>query len=241
MFFCFICCFLFFPFFASEWQKACFPPKKGHYFLLLSVFLCFSWAFFGLPLVQFLFFCLSLSLSFLLFFFFLPSCFSFGSFFFSLSFLFCLLCFCFMTNNIIKIFNCKVFFHQSCVFFGLLSCFLFEIPFFLSLFLMIFGYVVVSTSMLWVSKKHKLENTNFWSKGVATKRFFFYNLCFAKCEKLSVFAPFWAKFWLMFKSTLKLGISAHFWKQNKKEKLTILKGYCLGQVRVIIWAKFVAT
>ena len=55
-----------------------------------------------------------------------------------------------------------------------------------------------------------------------------------------LFAPFLAKFWLMFKKHYKIGISAHFQKQFK-EKMTILKGYYLGQVRVIIWAKFVAT
>ena len=83
-------------------------------------------------------------------------------------------------------------------------------------------------------KKTQVGKYQFLVKRGCNKTFFFNNLCFAKCEKLSVFAPFWAKFWLMFKSTLKIGISAHFWKQNKKKKLTILKGYCLGQVRVII-------
>ena len=72
--------------------------------------LCFSLAFIGLPLFQFLFLCLPLSLSlslslswfFLSFFllvFFLPS---FRSLFFSLSFLFFLLCFCFMKGTTSK-------------------------------------------------------------------------------------------------------------------------------------------
>ena len=56
--------------------------------------------------------------------------------------------------------------------------------------------------------------------------------------KVIVFvAHFLAKFWLMFKKHYKIGISAHF----QKHRMTILKGYYLGQVRVIIWAKFVAT
>ena len=45
------------------------------------------------------------------------------------------------------------------------------------------------------------------------------NLCFGKYEKLSFFfAPFFAKFWLMFKKHNKIGISAHF-KKQKIEKM----------------------
>ena len=44
----------------------------------------------------------------------------------------------------------------------------------------------------------------------------------------------------MFKNTVKVGIAAHVQKQ-KQGTITILKGYYLGQVRFIIWAKFVAT
>ena len=46
-------------------------------------------------------------------------------------------------------------------------------------------------------KKTQVEKHQFLVKrGVATKRFFFMNLCFAKCEKLSFFlgATFWANF-----------------------------------------------
>ena len=52
------------------------------------------------------------------------------------------------------------------------------------------------------------------------------------------FAPFLAKFWWMFKSTIKIGISAHFQKQTKKKNDHLegllsgpSKGYYLGQVR----------
>ena len=83
-------CFLF-PFFASEWQKNQFSAQKRHFCLFLSVSLCFSWAFFGRPLVQFLSLSLSLSLylslSFLFFSFFIPSCLSFFAFFWFLIFL----------------------------------------------------------------------------------------------------------------------------------------------------------
>ena len=89
--------FFFFPFFASN----VFPLRKGHFCLLLRVSLCFSLAFFGLPLFQFLFLCLSLVI-----FFIFPSCLSFllsfHSLFFSLYFLFFLLCFCFMKGTTSK-------------------------------------------------------------------------------------------------------------------------------------------
>ena len=43
-------------------KKPCFPPRKGHFCLFLSVSLCSSLAFFGLPLFQCFFLCLSLLL-----------------------------------------------------------------------------------------------------------------------------------------------------------------------------------
>ena len=100
----FVCCFVFFsfPFFASNRKKTCFSPRKGHFLFFLSVSLCFSLAFFGLPLFQFLFLCLSL----LLFFLSSSSCLSFllsfASLFLSLYFLFFLLCFCFMKRTTSK-------------------------------------------------------------------------------------------------------------------------------------------
>ena len=135
----------------------------------------------------------SFSVSLFFFSFFLPSCLSFllsfGSFFFSLSFFFCLLCFCFMTTANIKGFNCNVFFHQSCVFFGFLSCFLFQISF---SYLWCFPGIQLCffvQHQCFGYQKHKLKNTNFWSKGELQQNGFFNNLCFAKCEKLS-FLPF---------------------------------------------------
>ena len=61
------------------------------------------------------------------------------------------------------------------------------------------------------------------------------NLYFAKCEKLSFFGPFLAKFWLIFKKHYKIGISAHFLKQTTKTKK--MSGYYLVQVGAIIWSK----
>ena len=112
--------FFFFAFFVSNTKKTCFPPRKGHFLLFLSVSLCFSLAYFGLPLFQFFFLCLSLFFSF-----FLPVL------------LFCFLCFLvfvslipflsslllFHEKNNIKIFNYKVFLHQYVLFFWFLVLF----------------------------------------------------------------------------------------------------------------------
>ena len=106
-----------------------FPLEKGIFGLFLSVSLCSSLGFFGLPLFQFFFLCLSLLL---LLFSFLPV------------FLFCFLllpCFClFLSFSFFSAFVSwkettserlmyKVFLHQFFLFFGFLSSFLFEIPF----------------------------------------------------------------------------------------------------------------
>ena len=62
LFVCFVFCFFLFPFLCSSLKKL-FSPQKAFLFIYMSVSLCFSWAFVGLPLVQFVFLCLSLSLS----------------------------------------------------------------------------------------------------------------------------------------------------------------------------------
>ena len=109
--------------------KPCFPPRKGHFCLFLSVSLCSSLAFCWPPPFS-IFLSLSLSSSCP---FFLPSCLyfllSFASLFLSLSFLFFLLCFCFMKRTTSERLMYKVFLHQYFLFFGFLSSFLFKIPF----------------------------------------------------------------------------------------------------------------
>ena len=85
-------------------------------------------------------------------------------------------------------------------------------------------------------KKSKLKNTNFWSKGGLQQNGFFMNLCFAKCEKLSFFLPFVWPILVAVQNTMKIGIQ-HIFKSKKKQKNTILRCYCLGQLGVIIWAK----
>ena len=124
-------CFVFFSFLSLLLiEKPVFPPGKGHFCLFLSVSLCFSLAFFGLPLFQFLFLCLSLVLFFLS---------SFLSFFFAffwflvfvsvLVFLSSLLLF--HERNNIKIFNCNLFFHQYPFFFWFPVLLFLSNPFFL--------------------------------------------------------------------------------------------------------------
>ena len=186
--------FMFFSFFPvlcflSE-KKPVFPLKKGHFCLFLSVSLCFSWAFFGLPLVKFLFLCLSL----LFFSFFLPSCLSFllsfGSFFFSLSFFFCLLCFCFMKSSNIKIFNCKVFSSILCLF--LVFCLVFSLKsfFLIFVFLLIFSYVFCSTSMFLVSKNTSWKTPIFGQKGGCNKTFFLITCVLQNVKSYRFFCPF---------------------------------------------------
>ena len=107
--------------------KNLFPLRKGIFCIFFGVCLCFSLAFFGLPLFQFLFLCLSLSCS--------------CPFFFLLVCLVCFLlvpCFVFSFSpvisslllfherNNIKIFNCNIFLHQYFLFFWFSVLFVFN-------------------------------------------------------------------------------------------------------------------
>ena len=58
--------------------------------------------------------------------------------------------------------------------------------------------------------------------------------------KVIVFSPFLGQILVDVQKTLENRYFSTFSKA-KKEKMTILQGYYLGQVRVITWAKFVAT
>ena len=101
---------------------------------------------------------------------------------------------------------------------------------------MILGLLFVQ-HQIFSSTKINFKNAHLGQHGVAAKHFF-NNLCFEKCKKLSFcLARFWPNFGWCKKKHYKIGISAHFQKQ-KKQKMTIFNGYYLGQVRVIIWAKF---
>ena len=74
----------------------------------------------------------------------------------------------------------NVFLHQSFLFFDFLSSFLFEIPFSSLCFFADLKLCFCSTSLFLVSKKNKLKNTNFWSKGGLQQNGFFYEPVFCK-------------------------------------------------------------
>ena len=166
--------------------------QKAH-LCLFSVFLFLSPStFFGLPLFPFLFLCLSLALVF----FFLSSLsffFAFfGSFFFSLS------NFSFFFALFSEIKNCMLFFSS------IFSLFLwFPVLFFSfkSLF-HFFAFFSWYSVMFFVEhqcfgfKKHKLRNTNFWSKGELQQNGFFLITCVLKNVKSYRFCLplFWPNF-----------------------------------------------
>ena len=81
--------------------------------------------------------------------------------------------------------------------------------------------------MLVVSKT-QVEKHQFLVKRGVTTNVFSYNLCFVNSEKLSFLGAHFLNFLLMFKKHYKIGTSAHV----KRQKMTILKGYFRGQVRV---------
>ena len=90
-------------------------------------------------------------------------------------------------------------------------------------------------------KKNKLKSTK-KQKNKLQQNIFFMNLCFAKCEKLSFFfAPFFAKFWFMFKKHYKNRYFSTFLKAKDWKKMhfeVLLSGpsrcYYLGQVDCIL-------
>ena len=220
LFFCFfLVCLCSFPFFALYYKKTCFfPLEKGIFGLFLSVSLCSSLAFFlASPFFNFsfsvyLFFLFSFFPSFLSFFFAFFCFLVFVSFF---PFLSSLLLF-HEKSNIRKI-DVQCF--SSSIFFDFLSSFLFEIPFSSLCFFADLKLCFCSPSLFLVSKNQVEKHHFLVKRGVATKRFFFMNLCFAKCDKLSFFwGHFWGKFWLMFKKHYKLGISALFFFKQKHGK-----------------------
>ena len=168
--------------------------------------------FFGLPLFLFLFLCLSVVL------FFFPS---FLSFFFAF-FLFLVLVsfFPFLSSLLlfhekknIKIFNCNFFPEIFSLSFGFLSCFSVSNPFFLSLLFPDFKLCFLFNINVFSFKKNKLKSTKKTKKSQLQQNgFFFMNLCFAKCQKLSFFffASFLPNFGWCSKNTIKIGISANF-------------------------------
>ena len=186
-------CFSFLSLLLSE--KSSFRLKKGIFCLFLSVSLCFSWAFFGLPLVRFLFLCLSLVLFFLSSF--LSFCFCFLLVpYFSL-FLYLSVFFAFVSWKLTtsKDSIAKFFWSILCLFW-LPVLFSLSNPFFLSLFFTGIQLCFLFNINVFGFKKHKLKNTNFWSKGELQQNICFLITCVLQNEKsYGLFLPlFWPNF-----------------------------------------------
>ena len=175
-----------FPFFVLNRKNLFFPLKRA-FFGLFSMFPFLSpLTFFGLPLFHFLFLCLSV----LLLSFFLPSCLSFLAFFFFLVFVsfFVLSSVLLFLEKNMKILNWNFFSSSKCSLFWV-SCLVFSLKSLFLIFVFFFLFWVmffVQHHCFWF-QKNKFKNTFFQKRGVATKRVFFMNLCFAKCQKLSFF------------------------------------------------------
>ena len=167
-------------------QKTGFPPRKGHFLLIFNGSLSLSLNLFWPPP-----FSVSLSLSLCCSFLF-PS---FLSFFFAFFLFLVFVCFfpflssllLFHEKKNIKIVNCNFFPEIFSLSFGFLSCFSVANLFFLSLLFPDFKLCFLFNINVFSFRKNKLKSTKKQKKKtIATKRFFFFmNLCFAKCQKLS--------------------------------------------------------
>ena len=226
-------------------KKTLFSPQKRAFFSIFSVVsLCFSLSRF----LASLFFCFSFSVS------------LFSSFlsFFLLVFPFCFLlapCFCLFLyfsfffaslswkeqHQNIKL---QVLSSSICSLLFLVSClsFLFQAPFSYLCYFLILSYVFCSTSKFLISKQTTLEKHHFLVKGGGATKLFFYQPVFWKMWKVIVFCVslFWAKFgWSNSKSTMKIGISAHFKEQNIGKQWPFLIVTNWATLMVTNWATFV--
>ena len=207
----FVICFFVVPFLSLLLidKKPFFPPKKGIFCLFLVFLFLSPFAFFGLPLFQFLFLCLSVVL------FLLPSFFSFFllSFcflFLSLAFLFFLLCFGFRKRTTSK-YSIAMFFPEIFLFL-LVSCLVICLK---SLFLIFafsrFSVMFFVQHQCFSFKKQNWKAQIFGQKGGCNKTGFLWTCVLQNVKSYRFFfAPFLPKFWLVFKNTIKIAISANF-------------------------------
>ena len=128
----------------------------------------------------------------------------------------------------------KVFFINLFFFFGFLSSFLFEIPFSSLCFFADLKLCFCSTSLFLVSKKPKLKNTNFWSKGELQQNGFLWP-CVLQSLKSYRFlgGHFLTNFGWCSKNTIKK-VFQHFLKKQKMEKMTIFKVNNWAKLKSII-------
>ena len=136
-----------------------------------------------------------------------------------------------------NILNSNFFFSSICSRF-LVSCLVFSLKslFLIFVFFLILSYVFCSTSLFLVSKKTKLKNTNFWSKGGLQHTGYFLWTCVLQNVKSYRFWFFFlANFWLFFKkhynnrhfSTFfkaKNYKKRHFWKLLSGPSWKLLSG-----------------
>ena len=175
----------------------------------------------------------SLSLSLSLSCYFLSSFFSFFYFvslFLSLSSVALFLGICVMKRTTSK----NVLFLQSFLFLFFLSGSLSN-SFILSLFFPHFKLCFLFNINALSFKKDKLKKTRMFCPEGGCNKTFLNNQCFAKCEKLSSFWPFW-QILVEVQKHYKTGISEHL--KSKKGKKHIFNAYYLVQVKVIIWSEF---
>ena len=159
-------------------------------------------AFFGLPLFLFLFLCISLALvlfflSSLSFFFFLLV------HYFSLFLIFLYYLLLFSEKNNMQFLNCNLFIHQYFLFF-MVSClvFLFQIAFSYLCFFPGIQLCFLFNINVFGFKKHKLRNTNFWSRGELQQNGFFNNLCLKNVKSYRFLLPFFGQILVAVQKTL---------------------------------------
>ena len=203
-------CYLFV--FVSLWEENLFSPKQSNCYLFFS-HPFFLPSFILTPFSLSLSLCLSLSLS--------LSCDFLSSFL--VLFIYCfllLLCFCLLIiclaflllfhekNNIKQIIGKLFFINQFCfVWFPVLLCL--SNPFLLSLHFPYLKVCFFQHQDFYLSKK-TTNKTPILDEVGGCNELFLNNLCWQNVKSYCFFGPILAIIWLMFKSTVKIGVSAHF-------------------------------
>ena len=204
---------LFLPFFSLLFNpKTGFPPRKGHLLFIFESLPLFLLRLFWPPSFS-ISLDLSLSCSFLFFFILVFSfLLSFGSLFWSISFLLFLLCVCFRKGTTTSKHLIAISFFIN-LFSFLDSCLVFSFnPFSYLCSFLILSYVFCSRCMFLVSKQTTLKTQIFGQEGGLQQNVFLNQPVFCKMWKVTFFfgALFWANFGWCSNNTIKIGISAHF-------------------------------
>ena len=122
----------------------------------------------------------------------------------------------------------------------LVSCLVFS---FKSLFIVFafswFWFVLFVQHQCFCFQKRQTSKKTQIKKGGRLQQNGFFMNPFCKMWKVIVFGAPFCQILVDVNNTIKIGILTHFYRQKLKN--TILRCYYLGQVGVIIWAKFAAT